>query len=178
MTGKQIIQIRKAALKDLEVLRAMALDMRLLKDTGYFDRIFEEQEAGRRKMLIASYEGKDAAYCILNWEPKYGFYKAQGIPETQDINVLHAFRRKGIATALIAHCETLARQKGCKTIGISVGVHSSYGPAQILYAKLDYLPDGQGVTYDRKIVGFGEFRAVDDNLCLMMVKSLSLNPSP
>jgi GNAT superfamily N-acetyltransferase len=150
----------------------MASKMRLAKEPGYFERNFEEQNAGRREIYIASYEGTAAGYCILNWEPKYYFFKKQGIPETQDLNVLPDLRKRGIATAMIAHCETRAREKGCGQMGISVGLHGAYGPAQILYVKLGYIPDGQGVTCDRRLVSSGEFKAVDDNLCLMMVKSL------
>ena len=57
-------------------------------------------------------------------------------------------------------------------MGISVALGASYGPAQRLYATLGYMPDGNGVTYDRMAVGFGEMRPVDDDLCLMMVKDL------
>ncbi len=143
------------------------------KDTDYFDRNFEEQEAGRRQVYIAEYESQPAGYCILNWQPKYGLYRKLEIPETQDLNVLPGFRRRGIAKAMIAHCEDLARRKGCEMMGISVGLHASYGPAQILYVKLGYIPDGQGITCDRKTVLPGEIKPVDDNLCLMMVKNLN-----
>ena len=57
-------------------------------------------------------------------------------------------------------------------MGLAVGLHRSYGAAQRLYARLGYMPDGYGVTYDREAVVPGDFRAVDDELCLMMVKTL------
>ena len=50
--------------------------------------------------------------------------------------------------------------------------HSGFGAAQRLYCKLGYIPDGNGVTYDREAVRAGDMRAVDDLLCLMMVKAL------
>lgn len=168
----QTIQIRSAAQADVPVLWAMAEKMRHSKAIGYFEQNLEQQEAGSRILFIATVEGQAAGYCILNWQPKYGFFKSRGIPETQDLNVLPAFRRRGIGTAMIRHCEDMARKNGHQVMGISVGLDASFGPAQVLYAKLGYGPDGLGVTYDRRTVSSGEFRPVDDNLCLMLVKSL------
>lgn len=146
--------------------------MRNAKDVTYFEVNFDEQDKGLREIFIMEHEGKSAGYCILNWNPKYGYFRTAEIPETQDLNVLPDFRRKGLATAMIAHCENLAKAKGKRLMGISVGLHGGFGAAQILYAKLGYIPDGQGITYDRKMVSSGEFKPVDDNLCLMMVKTL------
>ena len=57
-------------------------------------------------------------------------------------------------------------------MGIGVGLYTSYGAAQRLYCKMGYVPDGNGVTYDRKLLAAGEFRPLDDQLCLMMIKDL------
>ena len=150
----------------------MAASMRLSKERDYFERNMQQQALGDREIFIATSNGQKVGWCILNWQPKYGYYKANDIPETQDLNVLPAFRKRGIGTAMIEHCEKLAHAKGCKEIGISVGLDAGYGPAQRLYVKLGYIPDGYGVTYDRRTVTRGEFKPVDDNLCLMMVKGL------
>jgi GNAT superfamily N-acetyltransferase len=172
MDDNQIIQIESAGKDALAKLLELSAGMRSFKDAGYFEINLTEQATGNRDIFIARYEGEQAGYCILNWEPKYGYFKAHGIPETQDLNVLPAFRRRGIATAMICHCEQLARGRGKELMGISVGLHGAFGPAQVLYTRLGYIPDGHGITYDRKIVGSGEFRPVDDQLCLMMVKKL------
>lgn len=142
------------------------------KPDGYFERCLEEQEEGRRIVLIAEMDGEAAGYGMLNWEPQYALYKKLGIPEIQDLNVVPAFRRRGAATAMIHHCEALARERGCTQIGISVGLYAGYGPAQRLYVSLGYVPDGYGVTYDRQPVAPMEMRPVDDDLCLMMVRDL------
>ena len=111
-------------------------------------------------------------FCVLNHKPKYTLYARLGIPEIQDIFVLPECRGQGIATSLIRHCESL-----CKVdmIGISVPVTSAFGTAQRLYARLGYIPDGNGVTYDRDIVPTGTLARADENLCLMLIKDL--NPS-
>lgn len=174
MTDKQLqnIGIHRAGDKDLTSLYDLIAAMGHSKETDYFERQLAAQQEGTRDLLLAVYGEALAAYCIMNWMPKYGLFKKLGIPEIQDLNTAFAFRRRGIAAALIAYCEAQARSRGLERMGISVGVHGSYGPAQRLYAKMGYIPDGNGVTYDRALVGFGEFRPVDDQLCLMMVKDL------
>lgn len=166
------LKIRQAGVDDLSILHDMALAMKVVKDIGYFEMAMEHQEAGERLVFIAEYDEQAAGYCMLAWSPKYAFYRAMGYPEIQDLNVLPGFRQRGIARTMIAHCEELARQKGLARMGISVGLTASYGPAQRLYFKLGYIPDGHGVTYDRQRVAPGEFRPVDDDLCLMLVKDL------
>jgi GNAT superfamily N-acetyltransferase len=171
----QNINIRTASFEDIKKLQVLIRDMKLAKDADYFDMQYERQLEGSRLLLIAEADGHDAAFCILNWQPKYAFFKKQGIPEIQDLNVLKDLRRRGIARSLIRHCENLAREKGCAWMGIGVGLSAGFGPAQNLYICEGYVPDGNGASYDRQLVANGEFRPVDDNLCLMMLKNLK-NP--
>lgn len=146
--------------------------MGVAKDIGYFERQFERQESGTRQLYIAEFEGLDAGYCVLNWTPKYPLFNKMDVPEIQDLNVVSAFRRRGVATAMIGYCEDLARERGCEHIGIGVSVSPEFGPAQRLYSILGYVPDGNGVTHDRKLTVPNEMRPLDDQLCLMMMKAL------
>lgn len=172
MMQMQNLEIVQAEVDDIPRLHEIALQMKASKRDDYFDKALELQGQGERLIMIARYGGQDAGYCMLSWAPKYGFYRAHGCPEIQDLNVLPSFRQKGIASAMIAYCEGLAAQKNIQYMGISVGLAASYGAAQRLYVKLGYVPDGYGVTYDRQTVSFGEIRPVDDELCLMMLKDL------
>lgn len=138
------------------------------KDEGYFETIFEKDCV----VLIAEKNNKTVGFGILNFEPKYSFYQKLEIPEIQDVNVLPEFRQQGIATALIESFENLARDQEVEHIGISVGLTKDYGPAQRLYCKLGYMPDGNGITYDRAYVDPRQQICVNDDLCLMMLKSL------
>ncbi len=164
--------IRFATAEDLNALEGFPETAGQGHDADYFAHQYNYQLEGLRHIVLACLAQEIVGYCILNWAPKYGFFKTMGFPEIQDLNVLRVHRRKGIATAIIAHCEGLARQKKLDYMGIGVGVHSAYGPPQKLYIGLGYVPDGYGVTYDRQQVAFGEFRPVDDELCLMMIKKL------
>lgn len=138
------------------------------KEAGYFERCFDE---GYDIFIIRDGEA-DAGFCVLNFTPIYSLYRKMGFPELQDLNVLPEFRRRGLAGALIDHCEAAARSRGAGGVGISVGLTRDYGAAQRLYVKKGYVPDGFGVTYERESVAAHAMHRVDDNLCLMLYKTL------
>ena len=167
-----MISIRRCAQADIQILYELISKLGYAKDEGYFERCFAEQDQGSREIFIIAIDGNDAGYGQLDWQPRYSLFKKLGVPEIQDLNVLPEYRRRGIASALITHCEEMATAKGCEMMGISVGLTSAYGAAQRLYVKLGYVPDGYGVTYDRAAVTHGQLKPVDDDLCLMMLKDL------
>lgn len=168
----QKLIIHSTERSDLSRLDAIIGAMGVAKDVGYFERQFEHQAKGTRQIFISTLDQEDVGYCILNWQPKYALFKKLAIPEIQDLNVLSSFRRRGIATQKIIHCENLAVEKGYAQMGIGVSVSPAFGPAQRLYVKLGYMPDGNGVTHDRGLTTPNEMRPLDDQLCLMMVKNL------
>jgi hypothetical protein len=57
-------------------------------------------------------------------------------------------------------------------MGIGVGLYPGYGPAQRLYPKLGYRPDGHGVAYAERTVAPMEMVRLDDDLVLWMTKPL------
>jgi len=130
---------------------------------GYLDDIYQTID----HCDVYFVEGQ--GFAILNHAPKYAPYKRLNIPEIQDVFVLPDCRGQGIATALIIHCEN---QVLGDMVGISVPVSGEFGVAQRLYYKLGYIPDGNGVTYDREVVCHDSSIKVDSDLCLMMVKGL------
>lgn len=163
-----MIAIREATSADIPLLYRL-YDVIGKKDDGYFEQAIEDDDI---VVLIATDEGEDCAFCLLNFHPRYNLYRRLGIPEIQDLNVVPDHRRKGIATSVIKWCEGMARAKGCEQIGIAVGLFKDYGPAQILYAKLGYIPDGNGITCDREGITPYTSYLIDDDLSLMLVKPL------
>lgn len=141
-------------------------------DQGYYDRCVERMELNELEIVVALIEKQVVGYCLLNWGPKYAYFKSSDLPEIQDLNVEAQFRRNGIGASIIDFCEKHALKKGHTEMGIGVGLDSSFGAAQRLYARIGYIPDGQGISYDRKQVAVGEFRPIDENLCLMMTRKL------
>lgn len=163
--------IRQANEADIPALYGL-YDQMGKKDEGYFEALFEKEcfvliaEQGREEKERA------VGFGVLNFNPKYNLYQKLDIPEIQDLNVIHEARQQGIATALISAFEEIAQDQGAEHIGISVGLTKEYGAAQRLYCKLGYMPDGNGVTYDRAFIETGRSYPFDDDLCLMMVKNL------
>ena len=159
--------IREATREDIPLLYDL-YNASGKKDDGYFEHVLGENIT----VLIAERGGNPVGFCLFNEQPRYSLYRKLRIPEIQDLNVIPSMRRHGIGTALIKWCEGMARSRHYDDIGISVGLFKDYGPAQILYVKLGYVPDGNGITYDREGVKPYSSYIVDDNLSLMMVKPL------
>ncbi len=137
-----------------------------------WDSVFQAVENGDRALFIIGDVGDIYGYATLNYTPKYALYKRLNIPEIQDVYIAPEYRRQGYANQLIDHCEQCAREKGAEQVGISVSVSPEFGIAQQIYIARGYNVDGNGVTYDRATVTQGQQYAVDDNLCLMMLKQL------
>lgn len=142
------------------------------EDPDYFLTSLDEQLQDKRVVLIAFQDGKIAGYAHFNRFPQYQPFRSLGIAEIQDLYVQTIFRCNGIGQKLVEACEAQALSEGMDMIGIGVGVGGNFGAAQRLYARMGYVPDGAGVVFDRQSVSVGEVRAVDDRLCLMLVKSL------
>ncbi|MCI5060603.1 MAG: GNAT family N-acetyltransferase [Alphaproteobacteria bacterium] len=163
----EALNIRQAAEEDISSLYDLYAQIGQ-KSEGYFEEVLEKDCV----VLIAHKGDQDIGFGILNFEPKYSLYQKLEIPEIQDLNVIPEARRQGVATSLIGAFENMASDQGVEQIGISVGLTKDYGPAQRLYTKLGYMPDGNGISYDRQGVELGRSYPVVDDLCLMMIKSL------
>lgn len=166
------IYSRPATHADIPDLEKIALAISSRKEPGYFERCLSEQEQGTRTVLLAFFNDQAAAFGMLNRNPLYAPFRRLDIPEIQDLNTGPAFRKQGLASAIITRCEDLARAEGRSHIGIGVGLYAGYGAAQRLYIKHGYIPDGAGVVYDSQPVTPGEIRPIDDDLTLMMIKPL------
>lgn len=167
------VTIHPATAADIPDLERIALVVSSRKEPGYFERCLAEQDQGKRAILLAACnDGQAAAFGMLNRQPLYTPFRRMGIYEIQDLNTDPAFRKQGLASAIITECENLARAENCTHIGIGVGLYAGYGAAQRLYIKNGYIPDGAGVVYDSQPVTPGEIRPVDDDLNLMMIKAL------
>ena len=141
------------------------------KPATLFQRYLAEQAAGTRSCWVANLNEALAGYVTVNWEPTYGFFVEQKIPEIQDLNVLPPFRKKGIGTALLELVEAhIARHSA--VAGLGVGLHPGYNDAQRLYGKRGYIPDGRGVTYRDRCLREGEQVVLDDDLLLHLVKRI------
>ena len=108
-------------------------------------RYFKEQESGEREVLVAEVEGAVAGYITILPCAKQGPF-AEIYPELSDFNVFEPFQNQGIGNHLMEEAEKRAKLLSDK-VTLGVGLHSGYGPAQRLYIKRGYIPDGTGVWY-------------------------------
>lgn len=136
-----------------------------------YDGYLREQEVGLRTVLVAEAERCFAGYATILWRSPYLPFRKQGIPEITDLNVLPHLRKRGIASSLLDHAETLCAVAS-RHIGIGVGLGADYGAAQRLYVSRGYLPDGRGVTYDGHPIASGAQVPLDDRLVLQLIKTL------
>lgn len=162
-----MVELREATKEDIPALYALYAAVGK-KDEGYFEHAF----AAGAVPVMAYESGELSGFALLNWHPRYSLYRKLDIPEIQDLNVIPARRRRGIARAIVEYCERKAKVKGCELMGIAVGLTKEYGPAQIMYIKMGYMPDGNGATYDREGVQANMTYTLDDDFALMLVKPL------
>lgn len=139
------------------------------KPVGQYLGYLREQDAGERDVLVAEMDDEFAGYVTIVWDSDYLPFRAAGIPEIVDLNVLLKHRRKRVATALLDEAEA---RIACRApvAGIGVGMTADYGAAQILYTQRSYRPDGRGLAVCGVSVGHGDSVIVDDDLALYLTK--------
>ena len=146
------------------------------KETYHFETYVREQEEGRRTVLVAEVDSEPAGYLTIVWESGHAPFRDAGIPEVSDFQVFHPYLRMGVGTRLMDEAERRMAQVS-EVAGIGVGLSPEYGPAQTLYVKRGYVPDGRGLNYGGRYVSFGERVTVDHGLLLYLTKRLSVGDS-
>jgi len=111
-------------------------------------RYFLEQECGEREVLVAEVEGALAGY----------------------ITILPC-ATQGIGNLLMEEAEKRVKLISDK-VTLGVGLHSGYGPAQRLYIKRGYIPDGSGVWYRNQPLEMNATIQNNDDLVLYLSKEL------
>ena len=133
-------------------------------------RYFKEQESGEREVLVAEIDGAVAGYVTILPSAKHGPF-AEVYPELSDFNVFEPFRNQGIGNQLLEEAEKRVKFVSSK-VTLGVGLHSGYGPAQRLYIKRGYIPDGTGVWYRNKPLEMNATSQNNDDLVLYLSKDL------
>ncbi len=136
-----------------------------------YEKYYEEEKAGDRKVFIAEYKGEVSGICTLVKNPTEGPWVGTGYPEIVDLCVFFSRHRLGIGSKLLDAAEREA-SLWADTVYLAVGVHSGYGAAQRMYVKRGYNFDGSGVWYRGKPLAQYADCCNDDDLLLYMSKSL------
>jgi GNAT superfamily N-acetyltransferase len=167
------ISIRKLRASDIAIIVDAFGRANWPKPASIFETYLQEQLTGARLVWVAYVNDQFAGYVTLNWQSQYPSFKAQNIPEIVDLNVLPAYRKIGVGSLLLDTAEKKAATRS-KVVGIGVGLYAGadggYGPAQRLYVKHGYIPDGKGVTYNYEPTIPGNSYLLDDDLVLWFTK--------
>ena len=142
---KTICSIRKMQESDIKDLSRGFISQGWSGREEILARYFLEQECGEREVLVAEVEGALAGYITILPCAKQGPFAGMA-PELSDFNVFEPFQNQGIGNLLLEEAEKRVRLISDK-VTLGVGLHSGYGPAQRLYIKRGYIPDGTGVWY-------------------------------
>jgi GNAT superfamily N-acetyltransferase len=165
------ITIRPLYAEDIAVIAEAFSSIGWNKPAAQYRRYLSDQEAGKREVWVACEQNAFRGYLTIVWKPTYPPFREAGIPEIQDFNVLRPYQRRGIGTRLMNHAEARVAERS-SVVGIGVGLTADYGPAQILYIRRGYLPDGRGICCDERFPEYGEPVTVDDGLVLHLTKRL------
>ena len=125
-----------------------------------------------RLVKVIELNGKVIGFGTLKFSSDYINFRLQNIPEINDILIAPSDRNKGFGQAIVHALELEAKKLGHVVIGLAVGLYKDYGSAQRLYAKMGYVPDGNGITYQNQLVVPGNAYPVDDDLLLWLTKKI------
>ena len=130
--------------------------------------------ADRGASLIAMQNGRVTGIVCTRWQSNYPGFRDRGIPLVHQLSVAEPFRRQGVATRLMDAMEELARSRGAGALGITVGLSEAYGPAQRLYVRRGYVPDGRGACQGQQPIRQGARVTLDHDVIIWLTKNLTL----
>ena len=167
---KTTCSIRKMQESDIKDLSRGFISQGWPSREEILTRYFKEQESGEREVLVAEIDGAVAGYVTILPSAKHGPF-AGIYPELSDFNVFEPFRNQGIGNQLLEEAEKRVKFVSSK-VTLGVGLHLGYGPAQRLYIRRGYIPDGTGVWYRNKPLEMGASCQNDNDLVLYLSKDL------
>lgn len=147
--SSQNVTIRNLQTEDLnKIVNTFTFPWSSFEDTlKLWEQWFKEQQEGIRTVCVLERHNQFLGHGSLLRVSEYSYFREKGIPDVNALWMDEPFRRQGLGKKLIEHLEDMARHEGYKIIGIGVGLYKDYGPAQKLYFKMGYQPDGNGITY-------------------------------
>jgi GNAT superfamily N-acetyltransferase len=133
-------------------------------------RFWDEAQDGKRVILTAWQGDVFCGHITLLWQSNYPPFQRLKFPEIVDLWVTEDFQQQGIAKMLLTEIEHVAIAKHVPGIGLGVGVTGRFGPAQRLYSRFGYHPDGTGLWVSgRNITGDTQVH-LDEAAMLMLAK--------
>jgi GNAT superfamily N-acetyltransferase len=129
---------------------------------------FDETETS----FVLAYEDTEPVGTVtIRWRPNYPPFREAAIPFIQNIEIRFDLRGQGYGSRVLAAVEELIGERSTKA-GICVALHDAYGPAQRLYARRGYIPDGRGACHRFTPLREGDVITLDGDHLLWLVKDL------
>src|SRR5215213_5313353 len=101
------LTIRALEAADVQPIAAAFAAIGWDKPASQYERYLAEQARGERVVLVASVDERFAGYLTIVWQSGHPPFRAAGIPEIVDFNVLPHVRRRGIGGRLMDEAERL-----------------------------------------------------------------------
>ena len=118
--------------------------------------------------------GSDAVgYVAIIWKSGYAGFKSRGIPLVHQISVGEPWWRRGVATLLMDAAEQRAADRALRRWAITVGLFDEYGPAQRMYGRRGYIPDGRGARQGQRPLSEGTQVRLDHDVIIWLTKELA-----
>lgn len=174
MSGPQLVQpVVAEYLPDVDADEVIAFITRnVTGDALAAQEQVADHATGQGTSLIARSNGSVVGIVTLRWISNNPSFAEHDTPLVHQIAVDPSRRRQGVATALMDAAEELAAARDHHALGITVGLFDAYGPAQRLYARRGYLPDGRGVCRHHTPLQLGDRVTIDHDLMLWLTKEL------
>lgn len=163
------VTLRELVEHDCAVIALAFAEQGWVKPEAQYMAYLHDAVVGRRTVLVAESAGHFAGYVTIVWHSDYPPFRSALIPEIVDLNVLIKHQRRGVATALLDEAERRIYQQS-QQAGIGVGLTADYGPAQIMYVRRGYVPDGRGIHSHVQPVAPWAAVVADDGLVLYLTK--------
>jgi GNAT superfamily N-acetyltransferase len=123
--------------------------------------------------FVLAYDGAEPVGVVtIRWRPNYPPFREAAIPFIQNIEIRHDLRGQGYGSRVMEAIERLIGGRSSKA-GICVALFDAYGPAQRLYARRGYIPDGRGACHRFTPLRRGETITLGDDHLIWLVKDLS-----
>jgi GNAT superfamily N-acetyltransferase len=133
---------------------------------------FADHENGASTTILGYEAGRLVGIVTIRWQCRYPLFRERQIPLIQNIEVRYEDRGRGLGGRMLARAEQeIARRS--PLAGLVVGISEDYGPAQRLYARRGFLPDGRGLCRQYTPLKVGDVVTVDHDLLLWLVKDVS-----
>jgi GNAT superfamily N-acetyltransferase len=141
-------------------------------DEVSIDEHFQDHANGASTTILGYEAGRLVGIVTIRWHPRYPLVRERGIPLIQNVEIRYEDRGRGLGDQMLARAEEeIARRS--PIAGLVVGISQDYGPAQRLYAKRGFVPDGRGVCRQFTPLKHGEQVTVDHDLLLWLFKDVS-----